>query len=280
MRLEKEILGKIGIISIALVLLISAIPLVSSCEGIKFLTILMKANGERVSTPIAVVLEKKYYTFTIEKSNGNGEFFFFVPEGFFATSLAEWNWWYNYYDACKKAGITYVAEEVKPEYPNITLYIFGKEGIYIYNYTVVISRLGLFDTYAIEIILPNDFEPYQVPILAEQSFFAPLNTTLIELKWHQKYVPSWWNGSMWISDFGEERIVLTPFEYKWYLARLNFLEVCKIQKLVKVDDNELEEAKWIVSHSETYNPLIWGINNQLEPEELKYYNEILKKIWG
>jgi len=276
-----KILGKIILVSLALILLFSAFPIASTTseEGIKFLVILKKENGERVSAPIAIALQPKYYKLLIEKSNGNGEFYFVVPEAYFATSLIEWKNWYAYYEACKYVGIAYIAENVKPEYPNITLAIFGKQGLYIYNYTVYISKLGLFDTYPVEIVLPNDFEPYTIEFLKEQSFFAPINTTIIPLKYHQKYIPSWWNGTMWISDFGEERIVLTPFEYKFYKAKVNLLETLKMQKLASVNDNELAEAKWIVKHSECYNPLAWGINIPCELEELKYYNEVLKKIW-
>jgi hypothetical protein len=215
----------------------------------------------------------------IEKSNGNGEFYFEVPEAYFAASLIEWQNWYHYYDACKYAGITYAAEWVKPKYPNVTLAIFGKGALFVVNYTVYIFKTGLKDTYPVEIVLPNDFEPYEISFLKEQSFFAPINTTVINLAYGQKYVPSWWNGSMWISDFGEERIVLTPFEYKFYQAKVNLLETLKLQNLAKVNDNELAEANWIVNHAETYNPLAWGINIPCDLEELRYYNSILNEIW-
>jgi hypothetical protein len=278
----REKLGKIVLVSLALILLVSAFPIVAATpeEGIKFLVILKKTNGERISAPIAVALQPKYYKLLIEKSNGNGEFYFEVPEAYFAVSLIEWQNWYAYYDACKYAGITYAAEWVKPKYPNVTLAIFGKGALFVVNYTVYIFKTGLKDTYPVEIVLPNDFEPYEIPFLKEQSFFAPINITVINLAYGQKYVPSWWNGTMWISDFGEERIILTPFEYQWYKAKSLLLEKLWRQGLAIVDLKELEEVNWIISHSETYNPVVWGLNANLSLEEMQYYNYILQKIWN
>ena len=241
--------------------------------------ILKKEDGSRVSAPFAVILQPSYYKLVIEKSNGNGEAFFFVNPVFFTDAIIEWKSWWVLYDAYTYAGLKDFIPP-KPKYPNITIAIFGKQGLYTINYTVVIFKGGeLQEIYPVEVVLPNDFEPYEITYVKEQSFFAPINTTIIPLKYHQKYIPSWWNGTMWISDFGEERIVLTPFEYKFYKAKVNLLETLKMQKLASVNDNELAEAKWIVKHSECYNPLAWGINIPCELEELKYYNEVLKKIW-
>jgi hypothetical protein len=248
-------------------------------EGIKFLVIFEKENGERVSTPFAVLLQPSYYKLTIEKSNLNGEAFFFVNQAFFADAIVEWQNWWVLHDAYTYAGLKYFIPE-KPDFPNITIVTFGKGGLFIINYTVVVFKGGeLSSIYPVKVVLPNDFEPYTIEFLKEQSFYAPLNTSVINLKYHEKYIPSWWNGTMWISDFGEERIILTPFEYQWYKAKSLLLEKLWRQGLAKVDLKELEEINWIISHSETYNPIVWGLNANLSLEEMQYYNDILKKIW-
>jgi hypothetical protein len=277
----REKLGKIVLVSLALILLVSAIPIVSTTseEGIKFLVLFEKENGERVSTPFAILLQPSYYKLTIEKSNLNGEAFFFVNPAFFADAIIEWKNWWVLHDAYTYAGLKYLIPP-KPDFPNITIAIFSKQGLFVVNYTVVVFKGGLQDVYPIKIILPNNFEPYTIEYLKEQSFFAPINTTILPLKYHEKYIPSWWNGTMWISDFGEERIILTPFEYQWYKAKSLLLEKLWRQGLAIVDLKELEEVNWIISHSETYNPVVWGLNANLSLEEMQYYNYILQKIWN
>jgi len=269
--MKGKILLNLVLALLALILLIPMFSInCSTSENIKFLVLVHKENGERVSVPIAVILQPKYYALTIEKSNTNGEFFFEVPVAYFASSLVEWKNWWRLNDIYTYAGLKYFIPP-KPDTPNVTLVIFGKEEAIIFNYQIILNKEGLFDEYPVEIVLPNSFEPYEVPYLKDQSFFAPINKTIIDLSYGQKYIPS--------PDFGEERIVLTPFEYKFYKAKVDLLTVCKIQKLIVVNDAELEEARWILNHSETYNPLAWGTNVPCDLEELKYYNEILKKIW-
>jgi len=274
--------GKILVLLIGLLVLISLIPIAfaNENEGIKFLAIFRKEDGSRVSAPFAIILQPKYYKLLIEKSNGNGEAFFFVNPAFFSQAIIEWKNWWILHDAYAEAGLNYLTPPM-PNFPNITIAIFGKQGLYIVNYTVVVFKYGeLQDVYPIEVILPNSFEPYEIKYLKEQSFFAPINTTVLPLNYHEVYTPKWWNGTQWISDFGEKRIVLTPFEYQWYKAKSLYLEKLWRQKLSNVNLKELEQINWIISHSETYNPLVWGLNANLSLEEMQYYNEVLNKIWG
>jgi hypothetical protein len=256
------------LLAIALIPLVSIIP-VSANENIKFLILLKKENGSRVSAPIGVVLDK--YKITIEKSNLNGEFFFTIPKTYFESYLAEWQNWYSYYDACKLAGIEYIALQSKPDYPIIKIAVFGNKTLFVYEYKVYIFKEGLKDTYAIEIILPNSFEPYKIPFINEKIFFSPINKTVINLNYGETYTPEL---------LQEERIVLTPFEYKFYKTKLLFLQSLYYQKLEKVDLKEIEEINWIVTHSECYNPLAWGTNIPIDIEELKFYNSILQEIWN
>jgi hypothetical protein len=282
---EKIKKKKILLTFLALLMIFAFTPFVlpiqaKTNEGIKFLVLFEKENGERVSTPFAVILQPSYYKLTIEKSNGNGEAFFFVNPAFFSQAIIEWQNWWILHDAYTCAGLKYLIPE-KPDFPNITIAIFGKQGLFVVNYTVVVFKYGeLQDVYPVEVVLPNDFEPYEITYVKEQSFYAPINTTILPLKYHEKYIPSWWNGTQWISDFGEERIILTPFEYQWYHAKSLLLEKLWRQGLAKVDLKELEEVKWIVSHSESYSPLAWGTNIPLDIEEFKYYTHILQEIWG
>ena len=276
--------GKIVLVILALLTIFAFTSLIlpiqaKANEGIKFLVIFEKENGTRVSTPFAVILQPSYYKLVIEKSNLNGEALFFVNPAFFSQAIIEWQNWWVLHDAYTYAGLKYLIPE-KPDFPNITIAIFGKQGLFVVNYTVVVFKYGeLQDVYPVEVVLPNDFEPYEITYVKEQSFYAPINTTILPLKYHEKYIPSWWNGTQWISDFGEERIILTPFEYQWYHAKSLLLEKLWRQGLAKVDLKELEEVNWIVSHSETYNPIVWGLNANLSLEEMQYYNEVLNKIW-
>jgi hypothetical protein len=282
---EKIKKKKILIIFLALLTIFSFTPFIlpiqaKTNEGIKFLMIISKEDGSRVSTPFAIILQPSYYKLVIEKSNGNGEAFFFVNPAFFSQAIIEWQNWWVLHDAYTYAGLKYFIPP-KPDFPNITIAVFGKGGLFVVNYTVVVFKGGeLQDTYPIEVVLPSNFEPYEITYVKEQSFYAPLNISVINLKYHEKYIPSWWNGTQWISDFGEERIILTPFEYKWYHAKSLLLEKLWRQKLADVNMEEWAEVRWIVDHSETYNPIVWGLNANLSLEEMQYYNEVLKKIWG
>jgi len=268
---------KILVIFLALATIFAFMPFVlpiqAKNEGIKFLVLLQKQNGERVSAPISVILQPKYYKLTIEKSNLNGEFYFIVPINYFANKIIERKNLYVLYNAYTFAGLKYLIP--KYEYPNITLVIFGEKGLYVYNYTVYLTLWGdLLDVYPIEITLPNDFKPYSIPYLKEQSFYSPINKTIIPLSYHQTYIPGKEYG------FNEERVILTPFEYKFYNAKLDYLITLKIEKLAPVNDTELAFTNWLVYHSETYNQLAWGVNIPLDAEELKYYTHILQEIWG